>query len=418
MRRKRITTPNNIDVPEGKYCKEVLIAKAAPFDEVIYDWTHEEIKDYIKTKSKNNFIYIEFSYKQLGHNEEWFKEQCRDLNDDLLLIKREILLEWTKSSERAIFNEETLERISSCIRQPTGRLFVNRYHKFNFYESVDFLKPYIISCDVASGASLDATAITILDPFTLNVVAEFRDNVIDTEETKFMIESLVRDYFKNSCVVVERNNVGIAILNYLMKTKIERNLYREKKERSAESIEQLKKELVFTKSKRETVVYGIDTTGNGRAQGSRDKMFELLFYIVEHETHSVGTVNLYNDIKGLERNKKGKIEHSQGGHDDSLMSYLIARYVLAFGVDMGRYGIYSRPEQTVEHKEKVKKMNTMLSLANKDFKYEGLGVDILDREIQRIELQKKLERERAIERHEKKSNIFDYIYNAEKNGIW
>ena len=72
------TTPNNIDVDAGIFCKN-LIDDAAPFNEKMYDWPRSQLEKYIYANSKNDFVYISFSYKQLGRSEAWLDSQIRAL---------------------------------------------------------------------------------------------------------------------------------------------------------------------------------------------------------------------------------------------------------------------------------------------------------------------------------------------------
>ena len=79
--------------------------------------TDEELDDYIQKNSMNNFLYVEYSYKELGRNDAWLDEMVRDCHGNLAKIKREILLEWPKSMENSVFNEEQLERISQFVKK-------------------------------------------------------------------------------------------------------------------------------------------------------------------------------------------------------------------------------------------------------------------------------------------------------------
>jgi hypothetical protein len=202
------TTPNNLDVPEGLFCKREIIDKAASFDESMYDWDLDRIYKYIQSNSDNDFIHIKFSYKELGRSEEWFKKQCRALFNDMMLIKREILLEWTLSSDNSPFNEEQLEEIKNSIKEPIGKLFIRDVYKVVFYEDLNKDMNYLIGNDVGAGLSQDNSAITIVHPITLKVVGEFRNSTIDTAELSLFLMELISQYMPNSVLIIERNSYG------------------------------------------------------------------------------------------------------------------------------------------------------------------------------------------------------------------
>lgn len=369
------TTPNNVDVPEGKYCHDIIIGQACRFDEAMYDWTLEEIQECIDKKSSNNFLYIEFSYKQLGRDEKWFEQQCKDLMNNMLLIKREILLEWTKATDNSVYSEEQLESIEKFLKEPVAKLTLRKFFTINLYSSeVDFLKPYIIACDVSTGKELDGSTINVINPMTFEVIADFRENKIDTEDFKRLIYELAGKYFINSTIVIENNTVSAGIISWLMKTAVCKRLYYEVKQRPTERIEQSKKELVYVKSKKKTDVYGIVTT-----KATRPIMFEILDRLIAENPEVLATKYIYSDIKNLERHK-GKIEHADGQHDDSLMGYLIGIYCLQYGTNLSKFLIPINGKDPIDRKNSIIRITSELQKANKDtrYNYNGLASDIIE----------------------------------------
>lgn len=375
------TTPNNIDLPESIWCREVLIGQSCNFDEVFfYDHNLKEISEYIDKKSDNNFVYIEFSYKELGKDEKWYKQQCRDLQNNLLKIKRELLLEWTRSSDVAVYSEEQLESIAVHVKEPVNKIRLLKYYTIDLYkENIDFTKCYIIGCDVAAKTDNDASTICIIDPYSYEVIGEFRENKIDSEDMKHLLFELISMYFFNSILVIE-NNIGEHLLDYLMRTSVSKNIYYEYKTKLASKIEVSKKEIVHSKTKKRTIDYGVCTT-----KESRPLMLDILDNTIYESPELLATPNLYSDIKGLERNKQGKIEHCRGGHDDSLFAYLIARYVLIYGTNLTKYMLPINGKTPKERNNTLARMSYTLSSANKsNYKeYHGIAEDIVKEELKK-----------------------------------
>jgi len=380
------TTPNNIDSKEGAFCKK-LIDDAAVFIEDFYDWSKDKIEEYIKNNSKNDFVYIEYSYTELGRDEAWFEKQQRSLNNDRSKIKRELLLEWTRSSETSIFDEEQLDKLFSLIKKPIGDLTLLNYYKIYFYKNIDFNKTWIIGVDPSNATEQDATAITIFDPFTFEIVGEFRNNKIDTDTIKFLIYDLVSKYLRNSILAIE-NNIGKHILDYLMKTSIEKNIYYEYKEVMAQKIEESMTELVYTKNKKKTKVYGVNTN-----KYSRPKMIEILFDVVNNDIDKIATKYFYSDCKDMERDKHGKIQHRDGGHDDSVFSYLVGRYMLSDGTNLAKFRINPSSKETDPEKRQatVLAANKFISYANQDKlnTYKDYMEDMLAKDLDEFNQQKK-----------------------------
>jgi predicted DNA-binding protein YlxM (UPF0122 family) len=223
----------------------------------------------------------------------------------------------------SVFSEEQLQRIYDNLKKTTKTLNVNGYF-IQLYEDIDVNVNYIISCDVAGGLSQDNTAISIIAPDDFRIVADFRNNKIDTDSAKKLIEALMKDWFRNAILIIERNSYGLNLLQYFMKDRtVESRMVQEEREQLGEKYQ---RDGFNIKKKTKNIVYGVDTN-----QRTRKLMFELLPEIVDQEFDKIVSNWLYEDIAGLERKKSGKIEHSVSSHDDNLMSYLIFRYALHYG---------------------------------------------------------------------------------------
>lgn len=324
------TTPGDLNTPHGVYAKS-FFDNAATFMECMYDWSKDLILRYLDKKSQNNFLYMEFSYKELGRSEQWFKNQCKALNMDLFKIKREILLQWNKTSDLSPFSEKQIIALYDNTKDPITRLMINEIHPVNIYSSTfDWRSSLIIGVDVASGMSRDSTAVVIWDPYSEEIVADFHDNTIDGFELQEFLVELVGTFFTKSIVVVERNNAGKQLMDFLLRTPIAKNLFYENKEVQAEKkVGDPSHQKASTKKVR---VYGVSTDTK-----TRPMMMDILRDIVRFEYDKISSADIVAEIAGLERNKNDKIEHGEGGHDDLVMAMLIARYVWAYGKNLGNW---------------------------------------------------------------------------------
>lgn len=346
------TTPGDLNTPHGIYCYN-FFDNTAPFKERLYDMNKAEVQEYVNMNSKNNFLYIKYSYKQLGRSEKWFNQQCRDLNGDLLAIRRELLLEWCHSSDLSPFSSTDLYKLSQSIHDPVGTLFVKKYYPFNIYKDFNFNGKLLIGVDFAAGLDEDNTAITIADE-TGEVLADFRNSIIDVPETVELIIELMTNYFPNSVLFPERNNVGITAIQMLLRVpKVSNRIYYEKKEAKGEK--RASADFDKTTGKFYTKVYGINTGSD-----SRPKMIDMIPDFISHDLKILHSRNLINDIIGLQRKKtKGgsRIDHADDGHDDSLFSYLMIRYTLAFGTNLHHFAITKRHHSEDESIDELQEMS-------------------------------------------------------------
>ena len=321
----------------------------------------EELDDYIKKNSENNFLYVEYSYKELGRDDAWLEEMIRDCHGNRAKIKREILLEWPKSMESSVFNEEQLERIAQHTRDAECIIRVNNY-PVSFYEKPDMNINYILSCDVSGGLGHDSSAMNIIHPEDFRIVGDFVNNKIDTESYKQLIREIMTLWLPNSLLVVERNSYGLNILDALMKDpRIEPRMFRYPRESLGEKTQ---KDGFVVKRKTNNIIYGVDTNVQTRKQ-----MMDLLPEIVDTEFDKLCSPNIYKNIACLERKKTGKIEHADTGHDDALMAYLIFRWAVFHKKWFSTKGISAIPSRgnvrTVSSSSDLAKISALIDQMQK-----------------------------------------------------
>ena len=363
------TTPNDRDSAEGAYAYSILDS-AVRFDDTWYDKTPKEILNIIKNQSKNDFVYIKYHYYQLGRDEEWLKEQSRNLNNDLLKIKRELLLEWTLTNDRSPFSEEQLNTVQAYIKdEPIKNLYIGEY-KFKVYEELTNMteKNWLMAIDIGGGLSLDFTVISIIDPMNYKLKAIFRTNCIDAVELVKLVRTMLCTFFPEAVVIPERTGIGQGIVQMMMKDPvISRRLYYEVKDKIVEKkVEDVRVNGTFVKKKSKVKVYGQDTTAS-----SRNVMFnEILSYIINESPESIICPELFDEMKTLERstNRGNRIEAKQGAHDDVVMSYLIGLYALFRGSNIKKFvslqGDYSEDDPLAVSPREERQKRIKRNMAN------------------------------------------------------
>lgn len=329
------TTPGFLNDPSGLYARQ-FIDNAIPFTEKLYSYNEREIQQYLDS-GRNNFLYIYYSWKQIGRDQSWYRQQCRDLNNDSLAIKREIDCLWIRQGELAVFENSLVNRAREACTEPIGSITLcdNVGWQLNLYKHFDFNNPMLIGVDVASGESGDSSAIVVCDSSTLEVLAVFANNMIDSISLAEVCHYIMSKLFRSAVLIPERNNEGKAMINYLLKTEIGNRIYWETKEVSGQQ-RVLKKDGINanTVSKIKTKIYGVDTTSK-----SRPMMIDLIRPFLEDEYDQLHCLALVDEIAGLERKKNGKIEHSETTHDDILFAYLLCRFVWVYGTNLSKWAI-------------------------------------------------------------------------------
>ena len=353
------TTPGMLATEEGEYCYTAM-GNATKFNEGWYDLTYNDIMDIINTNERSTFVYIEYSYQQLGYSEQWFRDLCRNMELDWDAIRREVLLEWSPSVENSPFRKEDLDTIRNLLRAPIGSFMVFNKYTILVYERIDPKHVPIVGVDVSGGYQHDSSAITIVDSWTTKVTAEFNCNWIPTLDLAAVILELVSKYMPTAVVNIERNGgYGATVISKLLTTSIKRNLFFTIKDRIVE--ERIGGQEAF-KKKIKTKVFGSDSTHE-----EREKLMDILRNRVDYHKDKIISKTIYDELCGLEYKKNGRIEHSSNTHDDQIFSWLWALYVIYEGGNLMRtWGIQRHEIRT----------DADLEEAAYDFDKEGTNVNL------------------------------------------
>lgn len=328
------STPGDLDTKCGKDMAP-FIDNMPRWTDKIYDMTEAEVRDYMAKngKEQSDILYIEFSYKQLGLTEEWFDINAAKIGDPLT-VKREILLQRLRGSDNSPFTRDDLDYLFAHKKEPLFDIIINNY-RVDFYAQLDKYTPYIVGIDCSTGTNSDNNAMTIVDPYTLEVVGEFSCGYIGETDFESFIIQLVEKHLPRAIVCIERNHVGDSVIDHLIRSRISSRLYYDRnKDILSDNIrKETTVESALKKQAAEKTYYGVYTEG-----GSRDTMMSILMRMVYEHKDLLYTRNLVEDLCSLIRKPNGRIEAGPGSHDDSVMSYLIAMYVYYHGNNLDRFG--------------------------------------------------------------------------------
>ena len=326
------STPGDLDSAAGQAAQKIL-DKTCKWSEQFYDLGPEKAKEIIAANAANNIVYIEYSYKQLGLGEDWFRKLCALVNGDPTAIKRELLLQRIRGSKDSPFSEEDLMAIQEIKPNIIESHYLLDIYQLNVYKTLKKDYPYIVGVDVATGVNNDSTAVTIVNPYTLQIDAEFRSPVMGYPDLKRFLYQLVKKYIPRALLCIEKNHGGDSVIQDLRETVLNRNLYHS-----------MSKELVddntvkISNNHIEREVEKRRSFGVFTGTKSRALMIDLLFLTVQEFKDRLTSHYVIDDILKLVR-KNGKVQAAAGQHDDSIMSYLIALYVYTYGKNLNRWGI-------------------------------------------------------------------------------
>jgi hypothetical protein len=347
----------NLDTREGKESLPI-IKSMIPWSEKIYDMTDEQIAEY-KSAFKDEYhnspeqhtrevidvFYIEYQYFQVRKTYQWVMEQYA-LSGDKMAIRREILLQRLRGSDKSPIDPEDLEYLIANMAKSTDDIIINNKWLFKLYEhgqgltngikkAFDEKIPYIVGIDPSAGGGGDNFAIEIVNPYNLKIAAEFKSPYLTAIQACKLLISLVENYIPRAVLIPEKNSMGIYLIQMICETSIKGNLYwSEKGQELEEMVSENANDAELQKLSVQYKKYGTYLT-----KKIRDAMFELLFTHVRECKDILNTEYLVEDICKLQKSSTGKIAALDGEHDDSLMAYLHAIYLYYTGDNLPRFGI-------------------------------------------------------------------------------
>lgn len=333
------STPGDLDSGPGQDAATIL-ENSCRFTEKMYDIFAENgklaLEEYVRHNSANGIVYIEFNYHQLGEDEEWFHRMARVVNNKPEKIKRELLLQRISGSTLSPFSPEDIMALESNKADPIEERFIMPNFKLDIYEPLNPQKCYFVGVDVSNGYGQDNSAVIILDPYQLKIVAEFKSPYIGVPDLVKFLRLLVKKVIPRAILCIERNMNGESVISFLRESDVRHSVYYDYVKELCEGTVEDKldpKGLLKLEAARRRL-FGVYTQGN-----SRKAMFLLLDkYMVESKELFRGR-DVINDIKKLIM-KKGKIQAGPGAHDDCIMALLICLYVYHYGKQLNRFGFY------------------------------------------------------------------------------
>ena len=302
------TTAGNPDIKQGAFALDIF-ESAMPFTETLYDLENREQLLSIIRKSSTSaspMLYLEFSYRQLGRTDEWFREaaaRSKASQDD---INRDLLNIWQSSSDNAILTEDQRRALRKSLREPdfvdyTDNFAMRWYEPKEVVESDEFRKSHLIlGMDTSENIGRDFTTMTIIS------MEDMRCNDSNTMEiSRYLVSILKR--FPNLVFIPERNNTGTAIIDYALEVLQHENIN------------------PFFRIYNEVV------------QNYGDPKYKNVD-IYNYNASRVFDRTLIKEYSNLTL-KGGRIDHESNKHDDQVISHLLASFLVFFGKNLHFYNV-------------------------------------------------------------------------------
>lgn len=332
------STPPDATTKEGEWLHKLLFEECVPFSLKMFDLNPRQMKDYLRANGEKDIVFASFMYNELGFNEEWLVERHRKSSNDVQ-FEVDVLLKWKRDVSRSPFDRRALEQIEVYAKNSRFEEYL-LHDKFVFKLYSGFrksrLKKIIIGCDVAGGGGAsglgDYSTMVGVDPDTTEILFTFRANNVDPEVFSNIIIDFHREMTPNAILVIERNNMGQAVVAKLNKLDdIEPFLYYTRTT-LAQDVWNMNSKAGSDKN----ALYGFVT-----GQANREIMYkEILHTRVNRYRRLFGSEDIVRELMSVYVTAAGRYDHLPGYHDDLLMAYMFTLYVLYKDMDMmEKFGI-------------------------------------------------------------------------------
>lgn len=299
-----------------------LLQSAAQFHEIIYDMTYidqdgitvfdkNKIASYILNQSANSksiatsFVKIEYEYFELGKDDDYLEKQreyCKSSKPGT--FEREVLLKWMMSGSDHPLGHDRVEKLREKVRKPNKIELIDNIYFLNIYrDEIDKSIPYIIGIDCSGNMNRDFSTFVAIDPTNFEVVATMRINQHSINRFSKAIVYLMNAIFPRGVVIIERNGVGLGVVDFVRSKLPTNRVWRDDKD-----------------------IFGINST-----KELRELLYsDVLKQSVLSYSDKIHDKTIIDEIFTLEYNKQGKVDHPAGGHDDTLMAYLWCMWFLMY----------------------------------------------------------------------------------------
>lgn len=339
------TTAGALNTDEGRFTYK-LLCNSLNFTEHLYDLnSKEELENIVKMNSPQGMVYSEFNYRQLGKTDEWFRERAARTAGDDNKIANDYLNIWTfGSGSKSPLSKKVLDSLNRNKKDPKYIQYVSDF-MIRWYIGKEIVEnksefkkiPIAIGMDASENVGRDFTSFVFVDARTMEVIGTVTCNTTNVIKVAMFVCMYLINY-ENIVYIPERNSVGCAIVDYCLLQleqkginpffRIYNTVVQEFDSKNMSKAEFYKPGLC----NEHRSSFGFRTSG-----ASRPFLYKTVFkHVLDVASERVNDATLINQIGGLVE-KNGRIDHSNGGNDDSVIAYILTGFLLFFGNNIQMY---------------------------------------------------------------------------------
>lgn len=343
------TTAGYLDTKEGRFTYD-LFQDSLPFNETMFDVEDRETMiEMIRLNSPQGMIYGEFNHRDLGITDEEHatrKARARGTEDVLAMELDNV---WLSGAAGGILSPDDKSRLEAqkkpaLFSQYLDGFIVNWHIPKNLIISGHTNTiPIVIGTDTSEAIGRDWCTFVFVDVRDASVCATCRINRKNLFKVAMFVVRLLTEF--NVLWIPERNSTASAIIDIILialeDTKVnpfEVIYSKVVQERHVPSMSKVPIELADSANEYRKH-FGRRTTGGDQG---RDFLYNTVFFeALERHTDRLTDGLLISEIVGLV-SKDGKIDHTGDAHDDLVIGWILAMFVILYGENLRNYRIFKK----------------------------------------------------------------------------
>lgn len=354
------TTAGKKDDRDGKFIF-TLLQNSAVWTEKLYDAKNrvdleKTIRKANPSKKHELRVNCTFNHRQLGYTDAWLKRKIEDAlaEDDIQAVERDFLNRWTSGTQLAPMTPDVAETIRDSEKEDPYVEITDEGYMVRWFvdkedtETTMLENWHVMSVDTSDAAGDDDIAIHMRSVETGATI--WSANINETNIltfTRWLFSWFVK--YPKFVAIIERKSTGSSVVDILLDMMVSRgmNPFKRLYNRLVDESEEHKEDynaLLRSRDGGEFYIthkksFGFPTSGSGKF--SRKNLYGSNFKAACKNTGNVvhDTVTI-NQLLALEKNGE-RIDHPVGGHDDSVISWLLGYWFLTQGKNLQYYGINS-----------------------------------------------------------------------------
>lgn len=349
------TTAGDLASPEGAYMYS-LFTSGITWDELYLDVpTRKDLIEMIRKQATSeqarDLFYIKFNHRQLGTTDEALLGMIKVAGGTREKILKDFGGIWATGGLNKPYTEEDAIRMAESRTTPKYKEIYKDGYVVNWYYPQNEISrkmqtKHILGIDPSDAVGRDAIGFVLVNSETGEVAAickikESNIAVFTQWLAKFMLK------YQEVVVIVERRSQGASILDGLLdylgnEPNLHRRIYNKATQEDINS-PNAREYVRGPSTARHNYWSKYRKTTGFATDGEKRKMLysQVFSSAMGLAAHLIRSADLIDEISGLvERNQR--IDHVKSGHDDLVISWLMAMWMILLAKNVSVYGINNK----------------------------------------------------------------------------